>query len=132
MLDQDFSIVRPKRAYRTGFHLMTGKGSLRAIKDKSGTDTVADAVPHQGEGIDAENPFTQEMIIQSGEGKGDAADQMHDEKEHHASQHTFYITNSQRKLKLVTKNAVSLEFLWSLFFNCFRRHALSGGKSNRP
>jgi phospholipase D1/2 len=106
MLDQDFSIVRPKRAYRTGFHLMTGKGSLRALKEKG--DTVANAVhPEHTDDIDPENPFTQEMIIQSGEGKGDAADQMYDEKEHHASQHTFFITNSQRKLKLVTKNAVS-------------------------
>jgi phospholipase D1/2 len=80
---------------------MTGKGSLRN-KD------IANAVhPEQEDDVDPENPFTQEMMIQNGEGKGDAADQMHDEKEHRASQHTFFITNSQRKLKLVTKNAVS-------------------------
>ena len=105
MLDQDFAIERPKRVYRTGFHLMTGKSSLRAIKEKGDT---ADAVhpDHQDE-IDPEHPFAREMMIQSGEGKGDAADQLHDDKEHHASQHTFFIKNSQRKLKLVTKNAVS-------------------------
>ncbi len=48
------------------------------------------------------------MIIQSGEGKGQKADEMHDESEHDASQHTFFIVNSQRKLKLVAKNAVSV------------------------
>lgn len=115
MLDQDFSIERPKRAYRTGFHFMTGKGSLRAHKDSG--DTVANAIhpEHEGE-IDMDNPFTQEMMIQNGEGKGDSADQMHDEDEHRASQHTFFITNSQRKLKLVTKNAVSLSvYLFSLY-----------------
>jgi phospholipase D1/2 len=48
------------------------------------------------------------MMIQSGEGKGQGADQMFDEEEVRASQHTFFISNSQRKLKLVTKNAVCL------------------------
>ena len=94
---------------------MTGKGSLRAHKDSG--DTVANAIhpEHEGE-IDMDNPFTQEMMIQNGEGKGDSADQMHDEDEHRASQHTFFITNSQRKLKLVTKNAVSLSVsLFSLY-----------------
>lgn len=101
MLDQDFSIERPKRVYRTGFHLLTGK----SLKHKDGDPSKAIQPEHEGE-IDTENPFTQEMMIQSGEGKGNAADQMQDEKEVRASQHTFFISNSQRKLKLVTKNAV--------------------------
>jgi phospholipase D1/2 len=101
MLDQDFSIERPKRAYRTGFHLLTGK----SLKRKEGDPSKAIQPEHEGE-IDTENPFTQEMMIQNGEGKGDGADQMHDEEEVRASQHTFFISNSQRKLKLVTKNAV--------------------------
>jgi hypothetical protein len=115
LIDQDFTIERPKRAYRTGFHFMTGKGSLRAHKEKG--DTVANAIhpEHEGE-VDTDNPFTQEMMIQNGEGKGDGADQMHDEKEHHASQHTFFITNSQRKLKLVTKNAVRPFSIFSFSF----------------
>jgi phospholipase D1/2 len=102
MLDQDFSIERPKRAYRTGFHLLTGK----SLKRKEGDPTKAIQPEHEGE-VDTENPFTQEMMIQNGEGKGNAADQMQDEEEVRASQHTFFISNSQRKLKLVTKNAVS-------------------------
>jgi len=103
MLDQDFSIERPKRAYRTGFHLLTGK----SLKRKEGDPTKAIQPEHEGE-IDTENPFTQEMMIQNGEGKGQGADQMQDEEEVRASQHTFFISNSQRKLKLVTKNAVCL------------------------
>ena len=103
MLDQDFSIERPKRAYRTGFHLLTGK----SLKRKEGDPTKAIQPEHEGE-IDTENPFTQEMMIQNGEGKGQSADQMQDEEEVRASQHTFFISNSQRKLKLVTKNAVCL------------------------
>lgn len=101
MLDQDFSIERPKRAYRTGFHLLTGK----SLKRKEGDPTKAIQPEHEGE-IDTENPFTQEMMIQNGEGKGQGADHMQDEEEVRASQHTFFISNSQRKLKLVTKNAV--------------------------
>jgi len=103
MLDQDFSIERPKRVYRTGFHLLTGK----SLKRKEGDPTKAIQPEHEGE-IDTENPFTQEMMIQNGEGKGQGADQMQDEEEVRASQHTFFISNSQRKLKLVTKNAVCL------------------------
>jgi len=101
MLDQDFSIERPKRAYRTGFHLLTGK----SLKRKEGDPSKAIQPEHEGE-LDTENPFTQEMMIQNGEGKGQGADQMFDEEEVRASQHTFFISNSQRKLKLVTKNAV--------------------------
>jgi len=101
MLDQDFSIERPKRAYRTGFHLLTGK----SLKRKEGDPSKAIQSEHEGE-LDTENPFTQEMMIQNGEGKGQGADQMFDEEEVRASQHTFFISNSQRKLKLVTKNAV--------------------------
>lgn len=111
MLDQDFAIERPKRVYRTGFHLLTGK----SLKHKEGDPSKAIQPEHEGE-IDTENPFTQEMMIQNGEGKGQGADQMQDEEEIRASQHTFFISNSQRKLKLVTKNAVRL------------RHKLWGGR----
>jgi phospholipase D1/2 len=109
LIDQDFTIERPKRAYRTGLHLLSGKGSIKshAHSSKHG-DTIANAVdPLHADEVDTDNPLTREMIINGGEGKGDAADQMHDEKEHHASQHTFFIANSQRKIKLVAKNAVS-------------------------
>jgi phospholipase D1/2 len=62
------------------------------------------------EDIDLDNPFAQDMLVNSGEGKGNKADKLGDKDEGdiHASQHTFYVNNSQRRLKLVAKNAVSL------------------------
>ena len=100
MIDADFAIERPKRAYRTGLHLLSGKGKLNPKSDRKESAGIKD------DEIDTENPLTQEMIIQSGEGKGKNANEMHDESEHDASQHTFYIVNAQRRVKLVAKNAV--------------------------
>ncbi|WWD04615.1 hypothetical protein V865_002686 [Kwoniella europaea PYCC6329] len=101
LLDADFTIERPKRYYRTGFHLLTNHGSTNR-KKKSGKANVAGDNPNN---IDLDNPFNRELIISSGEGKGSKGQSMHDEGEHHASQHTFTIGNSQRRLKLVAKNA---------------------------
>lgn len=58
-------------------------------------------------GIDTDNPFARDMIINSGEGKGQKATALDskDGEEADASHHTFFIVNSQRRLKLVAKNA---------------------------
>lgn len=101
LIDSDFAIERPKRAYRTGLHLLSGKGKLTHKSDDAASAGGGD------NDIDIDNPMNQEMLIQSGEGKGQNANEMHDEVEHDASQHTFFIVNSQIKLKLVAKNAVS-------------------------
>ncbi|KAK8858386.1 hypothetical protein IAR55_002613 [Kwoniella newhampshirensis] len=102
LIDSDFTIERPKRAYRTGMHLLTGHGSMKAIKHNGDIDNAEGDNPND---IDTDNPFNRELIIASGEGKGSKAQNMHDEGEHHASQHTFFINNSQRRLKLMAKNA---------------------------
>jgi hypothetical protein len=96
MIDEDFAIERPKRVYRAGLHFMKGK---TGTKDKHGPLEDAD--------IDHENPFARDMIINSGEGKGEKATQLDakDGEEAEASHHTFFIVNSQRRLKLVAKNA---------------------------
>nr|XP_019045930.1 phospholipase D [Kwoniella bestiolae CBS 10118]OCF24860.1 phospholipase D [Kwoniella bestiolae CBS 10118] len=101
LLDADFTIERPKRYYRTGLHLLTNHGTTNR-KKKSGKANVENDNPND---IDLDNPFNRELIISSGEGKGSKGQSMHDEGEHHASQHTFTIGNSQRRLKLVAKNA---------------------------
>lgn len=117
LLDQDFAIERPKRVYRTGLHLMTGQTSVRAIRKKEtpmGNEKgearggiVSDG-GSDDEGIDLDNPFAREMVIASGEGTGQKLGAPHEDgDEHHASQHTFFIVNEQRRLKLVAKNAVS-------------------------
>ncbi|ODN95881.1 phospholipase D [Cryptococcus wingfieldii CBS 7118] len=92
LFDPDFTIIRPKRYYRTGM------GILHPHKKDREDDEIANHV-------DADNPFTKEVMIASGEGKGSKAQNLQDETEHEASQHTFYIVNSQIKLKLVAKNA---------------------------
>ena len=117
LLDQDFAIERPKRVLRTGLHLMKGQTSVRAIRKKE-TPMGQEKGHRDGmlsgeegsddDGIDLDNPFAQEMVIASGEGTGQKIGAPHEDgDEHHASQHTFFIVNEQRRLKLVAKNAVS-------------------------
>ena len=105
LIDNDFAIERPKRVYRTGFHFVTGNGSIKSLAHKG--DDVANVGNADENDFDTDNPLTQQMIIASGEGKGEKADEMHDDGESKASQHTFFIVNSQRRLKLVARNAVS-------------------------
>ncbi|WRT67553.1 uncharacterized protein IL334_004525 [Kwoniella shivajii] len=103
LIDSDFSIERPKRYYRTGIHLLSSHGPAKQLRDKG--DLIANAEGDNPNDIDLDNPFNRELIISSGEGKGSKGQSMHDEGEHHASQHTFTISNSQRRMKLVAKNA---------------------------
>ena len=103
LIDEDFRIERPKRVYRTGMHFLTGKGTIKRRKDG------AQHILQSGEmDVDAQNPMVRDMLINSGEGQGDKGmeiepDPNNDGKD--ASHHTFFIVNSQRKLKLVAKNA---------------------------
>ena len=121
LIDEGFSIERPKRVLRTGLHIMTGHSSLRSAARRdvplghekaSGRDMGGDGSGAQGDdGIDLDNPFAQEMIISNGEAHGQKVGVSAEDDEHHASQHTFFIVNTQRKLKLVAKNAVSRAIL---------------------
>ncbi|ORX40300.1 hypothetical protein BD324DRAFT_641172 [Kockovaella imperatae] len=97
ILDQDFAIERPKRAYRHGLHLVTGKSSIKRSHKHSATDEIE---------VDPENPLATEIAINSGEGKGPNPHTLGDDgQESYASQHTFFIVSSQRKLKLQARNA---------------------------
>ncbi|KAL0243438.1 hypothetical protein I308_105404 [Cryptococcus tetragattii IND107] len=103
LFDSDFTIIRPKRYYRQGINILSGHAAAKHIKLKNGSDSNNNiSIPER---VDTDNPFNREVIVRSGEGQGSKAQNMHDETEHEASQHTFYIVNSQRKLKLVAKNA---------------------------
>ena len=101
MIDADFAIERPKRVYRTGFHLFTAHGHAQPLMQKDKEDVQDE------NDIDTDNPLAAEMMVESGEGQGEKAENMYDEEESKASQHTFFIVNSQRRLKLVARNAVS-------------------------
>jgi len=108
MIDSDFSIERPRRVYRHGLHLLQNKMHNNSQWHRD--DPVGNAMDDVDDEFDPENPLDRQMAIESGEGKGDRAERLQDEEEHNASQHTFCIINSQRKLKLVAKNAVSLRY----------------------
>lgn len=105
MLDSDFAIERPRRVYRRGIHLF--KGSSHGAHSHKSDNPRDNAIAGHDEEVDPDNMLDREMLVQSGEGKGNNAQNMQDDEEHHASQHTFFISNSQRKLKLVARNAVS-------------------------
>jgi phospholipase D1/2 len=114
LIDSDFEIERPRRAYRHGLNILSGKAPLKMGHHgephywKHG-DPVAN-ITDDIEDLDTDNPMSREMAIASGEGKGNDAQEMKGDVEYHTSQHTFFITNAQRKLKLVARNAVSCIF----------------------
>lgn len=111
LIDPDFTIERPKRKLRQGLKKLTGQGSLKAAigynaKEGEGNHTSAEdknlheiaAAAGSGQALTKEQ---QKKLSQHSQalGEGDSRD---------ASQHTFYINSSQRRLKLVAKNVVSL------------------------
>lgn len=112
MLDGDFSIERPRRVYRRSFlHLPGSKVRDRwthndPVANITDADADEDDEAENGNG-EAPDPLEAEMIVQAGEGQGRDGQKMHDDEESRASQHTFYVVNSQRRLKLVARNAVS-------------------------
>lgn len=112
LFDTDFTIIRPKRYYRQGINILSGHAAVKHVKPKVGSDTSNDN--NIAEHVDTDNSFNREVIVKSGEGQEFKAQKIHDEAEHEASQHTFYIVNSQRKLKLVAKNAVGYLCLFAL------------------
>lgn len=79
LIDTDFTIERPKRAYRKGLHLLSSKKCVSA-------SCLTDNSKHN---------------------HGDDEDQDDGGSNQNASQHTFYISNAQRRLRLQAKNAVS-------------------------
>jgi phospholipase D1/2 len=114
LIDPDFNIERPKRAFRQGLKRLTGQGSLKAAvgyntKEGEGNNTSTEdknlheiaAAAGSGQALTKEQ---QKKLNQHSKalGEGDSRD---------ASQHTFYINSSQRRLKLVAKNVVGLSML---------------------
>lgn len=84
---------------------MSGRSTLRSVfnKDAAGKGQAKNGIHDL---VDTDNPVAADMIISAGEAR-DPKELEGDERD--ASQHTFYITNSQRRLKLVAKNVVRHE-----------------------
>jgi len=102
MIDADFAIERPKRVYRTSLHLFH-KTTHSKIDDHKADGEDG----HEDNEDYADNPMAADLMVTGGEGEGDRAEVLQDDGEKKASQHTFFIVNSQRRLKLVARNAVS-------------------------
>lgn len=83
LIDTDFTIERPKRAYRKGLHLLSNKSCVNG-------SCLTDSHSHH-------HHHDEEEAHEQDEASGDK----------NASQHTFYVSNAQRRLKLQAKNAVS-------------------------
>lgn len=103
LIDSDFEIERPKRALRQGLNLVSGRSTVRSVFNK---DAAGKGQAKQGmhDELDTDNPVAVDMILGAGEAR-DPKDLDGDERD--ASQHTFYMTNSQRRVKTIAKNVVS-------------------------
>ncbi|WVN88729.1 uncharacterized protein L203_103942 [Cryptococcus depauperatus CBS 7841] len=100
LFDSDFTIIRPTRYYRQGALILSGHKATKTIKiDSDGVSQNHESLPW----IDAEE--NNDRATRFGNEEGSKLQNMNYEKELQASQHTFYIMNSGRKLKLVAKNA---------------------------
>lgn len=110
LIDSDFTIERPKRVYRTGFSLISGKATRHDPKQTTRINQRPGL-----EAVDPDNPLDMDLVASSGEDQTRALDIANEEGENEASHHTFFISNSQRKLKLIAKNArVMHQFIVSM------------------
>ncbi len=109
LIDSDFEIERPKRVLRRGLNKLTGHGSVKGLikhqADEQNTGASTAQKDHQakiaaeagsGQALDNDGEKTHQAAIMDGDSRD-------------ASQHTFYITNSQQRLRLVAKNVRQMQ-----------------------
>ena len=101
LFDCDFEIERPIRFYKQTINAI--KGPFK--DDNSDTQSELEDDPHPGKGGagDPNDPSTTDMA------------QTHPEDLRDASNHTFYIKSTEKRLKLVAKNARQMD-QFSRFF----------------
>lgn len=109
LMDNDFKVERPKRLYKQTMHIAHG---LTHSDDKKGPEIESSEQPESsGSGGAKEASYDQTALLTGGHFKDadpNKRDEAHD-SERHASSHTFYIRNAERKLKLVAKNERMME-----------------------
>lgn len=100
LIDGDFAIERPKRVIRQGLSKLTGSSSTPQKTGGSGTaqsDRQKAIAAAAGSGHALENnDGKHQAALAEGDGRA-------------ASQHTFFIQNSQMRLKLVAKNVRQMQ-----------------------
>ncbi|KDQ62566.1 hypothetical protein JAAARDRAFT_171033 [Jaapia argillacea MUCL 33604] len=105
LLDSDFKIERPKRVYRQGLNLLHGEGEDNDETSRARSvmlDPSTNTDPLAGENhADWE---TRESWDEDRKGKGKGKDSDKKKSSGEVSKHTFYIENSQMRLKLFARN----------------------------
>lgn len=115
LMDNEFKVERPKRLYKQTMHIAHG---LTHSDDKKGPEVESSEQPDSANASGSkEASYDQTALLTGGHFKDvdpKKRDEAHD-AERHASSHTFYIRNAERKLKLVAKNERMMEqFIVSL------------------
>ncbi|SNX81686.1 probable SPO14 - phospholipase D [Melanopsichium pennsylvanicum] len=109
LMDDEFKVERPKRLYKQTMHIAHG---LTRSDEKKGVEIESSEQPDSSTNSGTkEASYDQTSLLTGGHFKDvdpNKRDEAHS-KERHASSHTFYIRNAERKLKLVAKNERMME-----------------------
>lgn len=109
LMDNDFKVERPKRLYKQTMHIAHG---LTHSDDKKAAEVESSEQPEASKGASGnEASYDQTALLTGGHFKDvdpNKREEAHSD-ERHASSHTFYIRNAERKLKLVAKNERMME-----------------------
>ncbi|SJX60442.1 probable SPO14-phospholipase D [Sporisorium reilianum f. sp. reilianum] len=109
LMDNEFKVERPKRLYKQTMHIAHG---LTHSDEKKAAEVESSEQPDASNGSGAkEASYDQTALLTGGHFKDvdpNKREEAHSD-ERHASSHTFYIRNAERKLKLVAKNERIME-----------------------
>ncbi|TKY90598.1 hypothetical protein EX895_000596 [Sporisorium graminicola] len=109
LMDNEFKVERPKRLYKQTMHIAHG---FTHSDEKKAAEIESSEQPDASNGAgNKDASYDQTALLTGGHFKSvdpNKREEAHNE-ERHASSHTFYIRNSERKLKLVAKNERIME-----------------------
>ncbi|KAN0063012.1 Phospholipase D1 [Thecaphora frezii] len=131
LMDNDFCIERPKRLYKQTMHLAHG---LTHSDEKAPVVDSSEQTGGEQNGAN-QGSYDQMALLTDGqftdpEKRGDeASDATKADPGRHASSHTFYVRNAERKLKLVARNERDMEQFIVSMEKMAKRNIFSG--SNR-
>ncbi|GAC95524.1 phospholipase D active site motif containing protein [Pseudozyma hubeiensis SY62] len=109
LMDNEFKVERPKRLYKQTMHIAHG---FTHSDEKKGAGFESSEQPDASKGAEGKDASYDKTALLTGGHFKDADPTKREEAhsdERHTSSHTFYIHNSERKLKLVAKNERMME-----------------------
>ncbi|EJC97886.1 phospholipase D [Fomitiporia mediterranea MF3/22] len=107
MLDPDFKIERPKRYYRQGLNMLQHTHGSESGSDSPGTpmaDPSTNVDPMQGDEHEYEHGDDQQPDVAEAEKQLQQRRSKGKKRTKDVSRHTFFVSNSQMRLKLFAKN----------------------------